>query len=62
MNFHCDIPFDVFGMVEEALIPKKGIEWAIKQCKELIEFGVPCLHFYVMNTAKSVIEVVKCLI
>lgn len=45
MNFHCEIPFDAFGMGEEALIPKKGVAWAIKQCKELIEFGVPCYIF-----------------
>lgn len=26
-----------------------GIEWAIKQCTELLEFGVKGLHFYVMG-------------
>ena len=28
-----------------------GIEWMINQCKELIDFGVPVLHFYTMSNA-----------
>lgn len=29
-----------------------GVEWAYKQCLELLEFGVPCLHFYIMQNTK----------
>lgn len=31
-----------------------GVEWCIKQCKELIDAGVPSLHFYSMNAVDSV--------
>jgi methylenetetrahydrofolate reductase (NADPH) len=26
-----------------------GIEWMINQCKELVKFGAPVLHFYTMG-------------
>ena len=31
-----------------------GVEWALKQCEELLEHGVPALHFYVMQSANAV--------
>lgn len=31
-----------------------GIEWAVNQCKELIKFGVPCLHFFTYAATDSV--------
>ena len=36
-----------------------GINWAIKQSAELVDAGVPCLHFYIMKTAKHVKQVVS---
>ena len=36
-----------------------GIEWAIQQSKDLIEFGVPTLHYYSMGKSLSVYEVAK---
>lgn len=29
-----------------------GVDWAYKQCLELLDFGVPCLHFYIMQNTK----------
>ena len=60
-NFYVDFP-DEF--VEEAHenpdhVEEIGIRWAIKQGEELLNANVPSLHFYVMNDAKSVSEVVK---
>ena len=60
-HFHIDFPDD---FVEEAManqdhIEEIGINWAIKQCEGLADFGAPCLHFYIMNDTKSVIDVVK---
>lgn len=36
-----------------------GIEWGIHQCKELIEHGVPSIHFYTVNAVQSVKEIAK---
>lgn len=40
-------------------VEKVGTEWCINQCRELIKFGVPGLHFYALGAAKSVREVAK---
>ena len=36
-----------------------GIEWCIAQCKELIQKGVPSLHFYTLLATDSVRQVAK---
>lgn len=36
-----------------------GTEWCINQCKELIQFGVPGLHFYALGAANSVRAVAR---
>ena len=36
-----------------------GIEWAIQQCKELIDFNVPSIHFYSFMASDSVFEIAK---
>lgn len=36
-----------------------GKNWAYKQVEELLSAKVPCAHFYVMNDANQVCEVVK---
>jgi methylenetetrahydrofolate reductase (NADPH) len=38
---------------------KVGIEWGIEQTKELIKFGVPCVHFYTMGKSEAVKQIVK---
>jgi methylenetetrahydrofolate reductase (NADPH) len=51
--FHIDIPDALAEAVEKAKTPDQvrevGIEWAIQQCKELVDANVPCLHFYTMG-------------
>ena len=37
-----------------------GVEWATQQTKELIEFGVPCVHFYTMGKSDNVQKIVSC--
>ncbi len=34
-----------------------GIEYATRQCEELIQFGVPGLHFYTLNKSHSVLAI-----
>lgn len=36
-----------------------GIEWCINQCKELIAFGVPSIHFYSIGAVDSIKQVAK---
>jgi len=51
--FHIDIPEDLSEAVSacnsEKEVKDVGIEFMIKQCRELIEFGAPVLHFYTMS-------------
>jgi methylenetetrahydrofolate reductase (NADPH) len=54
--FHIDIPDELMEEIENCKDDKHikniGIEWGIKQTRELIEFGVPCLHFYTMGRSE----------
>jgi methylenetetrahydrofolate reductase (NADPH) len=36
-----------------------GTEWCIRQCKELIQQGVPSLHFYTLMATESVKQIAK---
>ncbi|HVW97825.1 MAG TPA: methylenetetrahydrofolate reductase [NAD(P)H] [Mucilaginibacter sp.] len=51
--FHIDIPEELADAVHncksEKDVREVGIEWMIHQCKELVKFGVPVLHFYTMS-------------
>jgi len=51
--FHIDIPEDLSDAVHACKTDKDvkevGIEWMINQCKELVDFGAPVLHFYTMG-------------
>lgn len=61
--FHIDLPFDLSNALEKAKnndqAKEIGIEWAIQQSKELIEFGVPTLHYYSMGKSESVYKVAR---
>lgn len=59
--FHIDIPNqltqDVLANPEN--VKEIGIKWAKQQVRELIDFGVPCVHFFLMNDVDSVVEIVR---
>ena len=61
--FHIDLPYDLTNALEKAKnndqAKEIGIEWAIQQSKELIEFGVPTLHYYSMGKSESVYKVAR---
>lgn len=44
---------------DDAAVAEFGIEYATKQCQELLKFGVPGLHFYTLNKPRSTVEVVR---
>ena len=61
-RFHLNVPN---LLVDEVLrcktntdVRQVGVEWAIQQTKELIEFGVPCIHFYTMGKSDNVQQIV----
>ncbi|HIX55623.1 MAG TPA: methylenetetrahydrofolate reductase [NAD(P)H] [Candidatus Sphingobacterium stercoripullorum] len=51
--FHLDIPEELSSEVElcknNDQVRELGVEWLVQQCKELMDFGVPVLHFYTMS-------------
>jgi methylenetetrahydrofolate reductase (NADPH) len=56
--FHLVIPSEFVNEARKcannAAIKQLGIEWAVQQGKELIQAGVPALHFYTMSKSDSV--------
>ena len=60
--FFLDIPNELSNQVigrDKNEIREVGIKWAQNQIHELLEFGVPCVHFYIMSSTKSVVEVLS---
>ena len=62
--FHIDLPEELSQAVEKAAsdqVKEVGIEWTINQSLELLEAGVPALHFYIMQSSTTITEVVQTL-
>ena len=61
--FHIDLPNDLVDAIEacktDDAVRQVGIEWSIQQSKDLIDFGVPCIHYYTMGKSISTREIVK---
>jgi len=61
--FHINYPEalvdEVLKCKSDEAIYQLGIEWAIQQSKELIDYGVPCLHYYTMGRGKNILKVVE---
>jgi methylenetetrahydrofolate reductase (NADPH) len=61
--FNIDLPDELTKELEKCSdneqARKVGTEWCIQQSKELIEFGVPSVHYYSMGKSTSVYEVAK---
>jgi methylenetetrahydrofolate reductase (NADPH) len=49
---------DARGTDDEAMT-LSGIDYATRQCEELLRHGVPGLHFYTLNKARSTTAIVK---
>ena len=44
---------------DDNAVTQWGIDYATRQCDELLRQGAPGLHFYTLNRARSTLEVVK---
>jgi len=59
--FHLNIPVELSAEIESNpdRVMDIGIEWARKQTMELLEFGVPGVHFYVMSNPTPTLRVIN---
>ena len=61
--FNIDIPDELSCEIEKAKdnngVNEIGIEWAVKQSKELIKYGVPAMHYYTIGKSANIREIVK---
>ncbi|TNF39394.1 MAG: methylenetetrahydrofolate reductase [NAD(P)H] [Cytophagales bacterium] len=62
-TFFLDLPDDLMDELEKCKtngeVKEVGIEWAIQQSRELIDAGVPSLHFYTMSKADATYKIAK---
>lgn len=62
-RFKVDLPDDLVAEVQRAKnnveIKEIGIEWCAHQSKELIQAGVPILHYYSMGKAENIKRIIK---
>ena len=56
--FWLDMPKHLIAEIENAkdnkAVRQVGIEFAIQQSKELMDYGVPCLHYYSMGKSDNI--------
>lgn len=61
--FYIDIPEELADEVDKcrdnAAVKQVGIEWAIRQSKELMKKGAPTLHFYSMGKSDPIYKIAK---
>lgn len=62
-TFRTDFPEDLVAELlkckNDADAALVGREWGTAQCRELMEHGVPSIHFYTMNAVDQVCEIAK---
>ena len=60
-SFHCEIPKALSQDIEAAPAHASdiGIAWAARQVQELLESGVPSVHFFVLGNSRSVDSVLS---
>ncbi|MEL7059905.1 MAG: methylenetetrahydrofolate reductase [Acidobacteriota bacterium] len=55
--FHCEIPAALADEITRARgdeVSELGLEWSVAQAQELIDKGVPSVHFYIMQSSKAI--------
>lgn len=61
--FHVDLPQELVKMVEKCAdnqeVRNVGIEWAVRQGRELMDAGIPLIHFYPMGKTDNMYRIAK---
>ena len=61
--FHLELPVLLSDALQQCKtddeVKEAGIAWGIRQCKELIEYGTPSIHFYTFMATDSVYRIAK---
>ena len=64
-TFHCDIPPALASEVSAAAGPEEvrevGVRWGLEQTRDLLEKGLPSVHFYVMGDSRGVNRLINLL-
>jgi methylenetetrahydrofolate reductase (NADPH) len=62
-RFHVDIPdelaMEIIKCKDNEQARQVGVSWAVQQCKELLDAGVPVLHFYSMGKSDNIYAIAK---
>ena len=62
--FSIDIPVELTEQIascgdDAEAIRRSGIDWCIRQTRELLDNGVPAVHYYTMSKSRNVVEVLR---
>ena len=60
-HFNISMPEDLVDEIEESPqhVKEIGKNWTRKQLEGLMNSGIECIHFYVMNNAKVTVDIIK---
>ncbi len=62
-SFHIDIPQELVSLLEQMRTAddayQLGIDWAIRQSRDLLQHGFPAIHYYTMSNPTNVCQIVR---
>jgi len=62
-TFNIDLPNELIGEIKKCASNKEvrqvGVDWAIMQSKELIQNGVPGIHYYTLDQSDNIRKIAK---
>ena len=62
--FSLDIPLELTQEIEKAkgdkdAVYRIGTQWCTMQCKDLLQHGVPAVHFYTMGKSRNITDILR---
>lgn len=62
-SFHIDLPQPLISEFNHAKsdveVYEAGVEWTVRQCRDLLAHGAPAIHFYTMAKPDNVCRIVR---